>query len=123
MESLAGFGPVTPVIPALDVARSLAFYVDILGFEEVFRSGNPADYVGIRCGLATLHIFACTEPTIAEWTALRIAVSDIESLFAHCEASGIVHPNGTLAVQPWGSRDFTVLDPSGVGITFWEQTP
>jgi catechol 2,3-dioxygenase-like lactoylglutathione lyase family enzyme len=123
MESLTDFGPITPVIPANDIGRSLAFYVDVLGFEEVFRSGSPTDYAGVRRGLATLHLFACTEAKIAEWTGFRIGVSNIESLFARYEALGIVHPNGTLGERPWGSRDFTVLDPSGIGITFWEQTP
>jgi len=121
MEDAFGFGPVTPVIPAEDVTASLAFYVEKLGFEEVFRDGAPTNYAGIRCGLATIHLFTCTEPNIAEWTALRIGAGDIDALYTRCEAAAIVHPNGKLSLQPWGSRDFTVLDPSGVGITFFER--
>jgi hypothetical protein len=110
MNSAPGFGPVTPVIPADDVGRSLS-------------SGEPVNYAGLRRGLATLHLFACSEPNIARWTAFRIGVDEIELLFEHAEAAGIVHPGGRLGVRPWGSREFTVLDPSGVGITFWQRMP
>ena len=121
MDDPFTFGPVTPVIPATDLLRSIAFYVETLGFEEVFRSGDPPEYAGLRCGAATIHLFACNEPKIAEWTAFRIAVDAVDALFERCLAADIVHPNGALSERPWGTRDFTVLDPSGVGVTFWER--
>ena len=123
MNDTITFGTVTPLIPADDVSRSLAFYVETLGFEEAFRAGTPPDYAGIRRGVANVHIFACKEPRIAEWTAFRIGVDGLDSLFARCAEAGIVHPNGGVAIRAWGTREFTVLDPSGVGITFWERTP
>ena len=121
MDDAASFGPVTPIVPAEDVDRSLAFYVEILGFEEVFRSGTPTNYAGLRRGLATIHLFACTEPNIAAWTAFRVSTDRIDSLYEHCQEAGIVHPNGSLGPRPWGTRDFTVLDPAGVCVTFWER--
>jgi uncharacterized glyoxalase superfamily protein PhnB len=122
MTTRPTFGPATPVIPADDVSRSLAFYVDVLGFEEVFRAGDPVGYAGVRRGEATVHLVTCKEPKIAEWTAFRIGVNAIDVLFEHCLAAGVVHPNGALGERPWGSRDFSVIDPSGVCITFWERT-
>jgi catechol 2,3-dioxygenase-like lactoylglutathione lyase family enzyme len=37
------FVAVTPVIPARDVEAGLAFYVEKLGFTELWRNGDPAD--------------------------------------------------------------------------------
>jgi uncharacterized glyoxalase superfamily protein PhnB len=122
METSINFGAITPVVPAADMERSLRFYVETLGFEERFRSGAPLDYAGVVRDLATLHLFSCTEPKIAEWTAFRIGVDDLDALYARCVAAGIVHPNGAIGERPWGSRDFSVIDPAGVCITFWQRT-
>lgn len=114
------FGPVTPVVPSSDVDATIAFYVEQLGFREVFRVGEPTDTAAVECGAATVMFFRCGEPKIAEWTAYRIRVSGVEALYDHCFAAGIVHPNGHLARKPWGNDEFVVLDPDGVAITFWQ---
>lgn len=121
MEDRPTFGPATPVIPAADVERSFAFYVETLGFKEAFRYGSPLEYAGVRRGLAAVHIFACSEPKIAEWTAFRVRVHDLESLHARCEAAGVIHPNGAIGKRPWGTREFAAVDPAGVCITFWQE--
>jgi hypothetical protein len=36
-------------------------------------------------------------------------------------ASGIVHPNGALQQQPWGFKEFAVLDGDGNLIKFGER--
>jgi hypothetical protein len=36
-------------------------------------------------------------------------------------AAGCTHPNGALGTQPWGTREFSIIDPSGVCIAFVEQ--
>jgi hypothetical protein len=32
----------------------------------------------------------------------------------------VVHPNGELSEQPWGTREFSILDPDRNAVTFFE---
>jgi hypothetical protein len=34
------------------------------------------------------------------------------------ERGGKVHPNGGLAVKPWGTKEFATIDPVGVLVWF-----
>jgi uncharacterized glyoxalase superfamily protein PhnB len=114
----ARFLNVIPLVPARDVEEAIAFYCDRIGFEFVFRDAEPASYAGIRRDAVTLHLYRHEDRYLAENASLRIAVDDVDALHAQCQAAGCVHPNGTLALRPWGSREFSVLDPSGVCIAF-----
>lgn len=109
---------VIPLIPARDVEEAIAFYRDRIGFELVFRDAEPAQYAGIRRDGVSLHLYLNQDRYLAENASLRIMVDDVDALYADCRAAGCVHPNGALVTKPWGSREFAVLDPSGVCIAF-----
>jgi hypothetical protein len=32
----------------------------------------------------------------------------------------MIHPNGQLQTQPWGMKEFAIIDVAGVCITFFE---
>lgn len=112
-----------PVVPALDVAISLAFYESKLGFAEIFRGGDPPVYAGMQRDGVRFHLFECVDKRIADWTAFRVYVRGIAELYATSRATGIVHPNGALGDTPWETMEFTILDPSGVAVTFVEPKP
>ncbi len=59
---------------------------------------------------------------VAEEISLRIHVTNIEQLYQEFQSKGeeIIHPNGKLEAKPWGVKEFVVLDPAGVCITFYE---
>ena len=116
------FKEAVPIIPALDVEVTLRFFEAKLGFTEIFRNGNPPDYAGMQRDGVTCHIFECAAQRIAEWTAFRIAVRGIAELYATCRTFGIVHQNGSLHATPWGTNEFTIVDPSSVAVTFVEPT-
>ncbi|MCC6574835.1 MAG: VOC family protein [Planctomycetes bacterium] len=114
-----------PVLPCADVAQSLAFYTQKLGFKETFRDGE--NYAGVHRDGARVHLCA-VEPklakTVAMQTMCRFDVDDLETLYEEYSAhKGVIHPNGKLAVKPWGTREFGVLDPSGVCLTFSTDQP
>jgi len=109
---------VSPLIPARDVEEAIAFYRDSLGFELDYRDAEPAQFAIIGRDGVHLHLFASGDTHLAEWTSLRIEVVDIEPLYARCMEKACVHPNGALEARPWGTREFSVLDPSGVCIAF-----
>lgn len=125
MESLGVVRPIyfkeaVPVVPALDVAVTLGFFERYLGFAETFRDATPPAYAGMQRDGVTFHIFECEAKRIAEWSSFRVLVRGIAELYAACRAAGIVHRNGELGDRPWGTSEFTVVDPSGVAVTFVE---
>jgi uncharacterized glyoxalase superfamily protein PhnB len=112
------FLAVSPLIPARDVEEAIAFYRISLGFELDYRDAEPAQFAIVGRDGARLHLFASQDKHLADWTSLRIEVDGIEALYERCQEAGCVHPNGLLGERPWGTREFSVLDPSGVCIAF-----
>jgi len=114
-----------PVLPAAEVEESLRWWKEICGFEEAFRDGTPPNYVGIHRGEAHLHISGMTDKPLArkvgDQTMVRLAVKGIETLFSeYQEKGGKVHPNGSLQTKPWGTKEFSTIDPNGICVTFQE---
>lgn len=72
----------------------------------------------VYLGGAKLHFFLSDDKHLAEWSACRVNVGDINTLYALCQERGVVHPNGALEKKPWGSMEFAIIDPSGVCYTF-----
>lgn len=122
MQHTAGtrFLRVSPLIPALDVESGIAFYRNALGFALAYRDAEPAQFAIVGRDGVTLHLFASQDKHLADWTSLRIEVAYIDALYDRCQESGCVHPNGQLGTRPWGTREFSIIDPSGVCIAFVE---
>ncbi len=111
-----------PILPAADVRAAVDFYVEKLGFSEVFSHGEPPGYAGVMRDGVLVHLCHMEDAQRwAEQTMLRFAVSNLDGLFAQMQEAGVVHPNGGLRDEPWGTREFTVLDLDGVCITFSEK--
>lgn len=121
MTSSIRFLSVSPLIPARDVEEAIRFYRNALGFELDYRDAEPAQFAIVGSEGATLHLFASQDKHLADWTSLRIGVEGIDALYARCGEAGCVHPNGPLGSRPWGTREFSIVDPSGVCIAFVEQ--
>ncbi|MBW4695176.1 MAG: VOC family protein [Lyngbya sp. HA4199-MV5] len=117
LTSTTKFLSAVPVLPAVDLAITIAFY-EQMGFTTEFQY---EDYAGLRRGGASLHLWQCSDRQIAENTSCRINVSGIDALYEEYQTHGVIHPNGALTTRPWGLREFTVLDPSGNCVVFAEQ--
>lgn len=117
------FLSVSPLIPARDVEEAIRFYRDSLGFDLDYRDAEPAQFAIVGRDGARLHLFASQDKHLADWTSLRIEVDGIEALYARCQVAGCVHPNGALEGKPWGTREFSVVDPSGVCIALVGREP
>lgn len=124
----------TPALPVKDMTRSVAFYRDVLGFGVVHEE---AAYAVLRRDAAGIYLWASTDESwrerggsrpivsgaesfLAGTASCRVAVTHVDALHAVLEPQGILHPNGSLREQPWGSREFAVLDPDDNLITFYE---
>lgn len=111
---------VSPLIPARDVEEGISFYRNALGFELTYRDAEPAQFAIVGWDGVRLHLFANQNKELADWTSLRIEVESIDALYGRCQETGCVHPNGLLGSRPWGTREFSIIDPSGVCIAFVE---
>ena len=105
-----------PVLAALDIERTVAFYCSRLGFTRVHV--EPGGWGIVARDDVQIHFWPCSERHIAENTSCRIYVSGIDELYDELRAQGVIHPNAPLRDQPWGSREFGVLDENGNLITF-----
>ncbi|ADD29052.1 VOC family protein [Meiothermus ruber] len=111
-----------PVIPSRDVQASLLFYQTHLGFQDPFTWGeNPVEYGGVSWDGLRLHFYLEPNPQICRSYVFRLEVDEVDLLYVACEAAGIVHPNGRLENKPWATREFTLLDPSGVAIRVYQE--
>lgn len=120
---LVPFVSACPMVPSRDILKTLEFYKDKLGFEVTFTVGMPVpEYAGVRRDQAEMHFFLCKEQTVFEWTAYRIGVRYIELLYRQCLEQALVHTSGELSDKRWGTKEFTVFDPDGVAVTFWERS-
>ncbi|MCE7987897.1 MAG: VOC family protein [Caldilinea sp. CFX5] len=124
-----------PALPVTNVAQSIAFYVDTLGFTLVYQAGGFAivrrDDVDVHLWEAndeswqtrstTFPVQSGAESFIAGTASCRIAVEGVDELYQELQSHGVVHPNGQLRDQPWGTREFGVLDRDHNLITFFER--
>lgn len=113
------FEHAVPVLPARDVGETVAFYRERLGFPEGWVHTEGA-YGGVSSGDLELHFWRCEVPAVLENCSCRIRVGDVTAFYGHCKDQGVVHPNGALERQPWGTAEFAALDPSGNLLWFYE---
>jgi DNA-binding transcriptional MerR regulator len=107
-----------PVLASLDLEATQRFYADKIGFTPVARYPDYA--ICARDGVQ-LHFWLTDDADIPKETSCRIDVLGIEALYEEMTASGVVHPNGPLRQQPWGFKEFAVLDSDGNLIKFGER--
>jgi uncharacterized glyoxalase superfamily protein PhnB len=110
---------VNPILPVDNISAAIAFWEDKLGFSTAFQYGEPTFYAGMRRGPIEIHLCRADDTSFADQMQLRIQVENIEPLYEEYKAQGVTHPAG-LQAKPWGTKEFGILEPSGVGITVYE---
>lgn len=106
-----------PVLPAQDLDATLEFYRRVLRFKAEFRQPT---YAAVSRDGVQIHFWLCPDRAMAEASGCRLNVVGINALYAECRSHGVIHPNGELAVRPWGLREFAIVDCNGNLICFAE---
>lgn len=124
---------VIPTIRVRDMAEALAFYLGPLEF-SLERGGAGESNSAVARGDARLMLETAADHYGDEYnaairqrlgapssTSLYIEAADLAGFHARLQAAGarIVDP---LADRPWGQAEFTVEDPEGNWLSFWEST-
>jgi len=99
-----------------DIACSRAFYEEF-GFEVREDRGTfvVLAWEGHQLFLDERHDLPPPPPV--PQTNIRIMVPDVEEYWARAQASG-ARVFATIGDRDYGLRDFTILDPDGVGLRF-----
>ncbi len=107
-----------PVLASLDLDATQHFYAERLGFDPLFCYPDYA--ISGRDGVQ-MHFWLTDDSDIPKNTSCRIDVTGIEALYEEMQTAGVVHPNAPLCEQPWGMKEFGVLDGDGNLIKFGER--
>jgi len=108
----------TTIFTVRDVAASLAYYRDSVGFDVAFEYGTPTFYVGLCSGEVSLHLIAAAEaPRPPGHGAVSIYVDDVDALHADLVRRGAKILNSPKD-QDYGLRDFAIADADGNMIFF-----
>jgi uncharacterized glyoxalase superfamily protein PhnB len=119
---------VAPSITVNDIARSVAWYRDILGFTVGERWEEEGRLLGVQLKAGAVDLMLGQDDFSKgrdrkKGDGIRIwfqTVQDIDALAARVKASGGVldyEPGQT----PWGGYAFAISDPDGFKLTFVQQ--
>lgn len=107
-----------PILASLNLDKTQSFYQEKLKFETLARFGG--DYLIMKRGECVLHFWPCDDPYIAQSTGCYVHMQGVDELYAEYQAAGVVHPNSSLKNEPYGLREFAILDGDGNLIRFGE---
>src|SRR5437762_2666351 len=102
----------TAVLAVADILASVRFYVDVLGFKQLWLWGEPPGFGCVAIGRT--EIYLCLQPQLAPRVEGHMHCffddEDIDALHEKHRAAGapIVLP---IENKPWGIREYTVRDP------------
>ncbi|HEU0030306.1 MAG TPA: glyoxalase superfamily protein [Kofleriaceae bacterium] len=105
-------GRIAPTIAVTDIARALAFYVDVLGLSKTFENGNPVGFVILARDAAELHLTLAKQHVATDRNVAHLLVDDATALYDHLVAHGVRIVKG-LRDADYGLRNFVFADPDG----------
>ncbi|MBV8771398.1 MAG: VOC family protein [Deltaproteobacteria bacterium] len=122
----------TPLLQVFDMAVSLKFYCDVLGFEILQSDSNTTapnhNWVWLKRGEIDLMLNTAYEPDTRPPapdpgrnathgdTGLFIAAPDVDAVYSHLRAKGIAVKEPKVA--PYGMKQLYVSDPDGFCLCF-----
>jgi catechol 2,3-dioxygenase-like lactoylglutathione lyase family enzyme len=95
-----------PVLPARNMGETLDFWREQLHWDEIHRDD---DYGIVERDKQQVHFF--NAPKLDPWTndgGCRLGVEDVDSFHTEYEH----HVFAPIRAEPWGTREFAVLDPN-----------
>lgn len=129
---------VIPALPIHQIEPAVTFYRDRLGFEVGYQG---EDFAIVRRDRAEIHLWSArdehwkagsrnasrspvvsgAESFLAGTASCRIEVEGIDTLYDECRENGVLYEHDTVVEdQPWGTREFPVLDLERNLITFFQ---
>lgn len=104
------FEAAVPILNVKDVPRSLAYYVEKLGFRKDWDWGTPPSFACVQRD--EVRIFLCQQAQGAPGTWISIFVQDVDALHEDYKRRGVLIRQAPTNL-PWGLREMNVEDPDG----------
>ncbi len=108
----------SPVLPSLHFDQTKMFYESLLGSAECFRT---AEYMILNFSQTNieLHFYSTKNPRDGEIAGVYLRVREIDTYHTRAQSSqGRLIKS--LKKEPWGQKEFCILDPSGCLLRFGE---
>jgi hypothetical protein len=127
-----------PALPVEHIRESVMFYTEKFGFSAGYYDAGFAklfrDEVEIhlwassdgswkvRPGFTHHPVVSGAETFLAGTASCRVEVEGIDELFSEYSEKGIIYnPETVIVSQPWGTREFPILDHHRNLLTFFER--
>ena len=104
---------IMPELPLSDVPAGVAYYRDVLGFSVNYAQHD----IGVMDRDKTRLLLVARTPRHTGIGSCYFYVNDVDALHAELVAKG-AHVQGEPVSQPWGLREFRVLDLEGNQLSF-----
>jgi catechol 2,3-dioxygenase-like lactoylglutathione lyase family enzyme len=133
-------GRTIPALPARDVAASVGFYSDRLGFHTLHHDRGFAvvarDHAIVhlwessdeswclRDDFAERPIRSGAESFLSGTASCRIEIDGVDELYSELRAADVLHPVSVdgVSATDFGTREFALLDRDGNLISFYTWT-
>src|SRR5579859_1053620 len=124
------YNKLTPNLAVSDVSRSLAFYVDTLGFTRTMTVPEQEPFIfagvvkdGVEVFLNDIKLVFSDKPAgtsqqLGGWgISLYLEVENVDALYTDLKAKNVKIVNEPMT-QFYGMREFIISDPDGVMLIF-----
>ncbi|MFM1879298.1 MAG: hypothetical protein RLZZ241_2164 [Bacteroidota bacterium] len=108
-----------PQLVVKNVAQTVAFYKECLGFEILGLVGNPAVYGMVQRNDFQIHFAHATHGTVHTNRSLNplcndliLWIPDIDAFYAEIKAKGVLIVE-EITKRPYGSKEFVFQDLDG----------
>ena len=120
MRSFPKVALAVPILPCADVEAMITFYVERLGFERDWVWGDPPTDGGVRRGDVQIYFMRNAKlAATGRDRELMLYVEDVDALHAEHARRGTIATE-PLRDEPWGLREYSVMDPHGHRLRFAE---
>lgn len=109
---------VFPNLLSLDITETVKFYTNKLGFMCRFKNDR---FAILNKDDIEIQFTKCHDPYVIAWSSFSIQVSDVDALHSEYSGKNFVHSNGKIKDTAYGTREFSLIDPYGICITFFEK--
>lgn len=114
------FKHAVPILYCTDVAKSLTYYTEVLGFCNKWDWGKPPTFGGVSKDAVEIYFSKKGQGNPGTW--LSIMVDNVDEYYEHVKAKG-----ATILSEPknmeWGIREMLLEDPDGHMIRFGQASP
>lgn len=116
--SQPGISHVEPILAVRDVAASVSYWHDVLGFPGKWTWGDPPNHGGVSWDGAQVQFSQNPQlAAVSEGHSLWIRVRQIEALYGRHQANR-AEIVSSLEDKPWGMAEYTVREINGYRVRF-----